>query len=178
MAASKPLTNISSLFVVKATEQRQCDSHGEYTAQLMSLPGGRELWTHCPQCEKDRVKAEDEAMQAQMAAERRKARIETMLGHAAIPKRFLNRTLENYDTTLEGQQKAHRAAVRYATEWRDNLQAGHARLLARGPRTFKLNPPLAVGQPKQHMDDYAIPGFGSDIYRSDRGLRPQRKHPD
>ena len=59
MAASKPLTNISSLFVVKATEQRQCDSHGEYTAQLMSLQAVASCGPTAR--EKDRVKAEDEA---------------------------------------------------------------------------------------------------------------------
>ena len=86
-----------------------------------------------------------------MAAERRKARIETMLGHAAIPKRFLNRTLENYDTTLEGQQKAHRAAVRYATEWRDNLQAGRSLIMCGNPGTGKTH--LAVGIAKHIMDE-------------------------
>ena len=64
-----------------------------------------------PVCEKDRVKAEDEAMQAQMAAERRKARIETMLPgqcrySAGLPNRIVGKSA---DIRWRAQKVSHRA---------------------------------------------------------------------
>lgn len=151
MADSKPLTPISSMFPVLDTENRQCEHHGPYAASLMRIPGDRKLWTTCPECERQRVQNECNEIQAEMAAERRKARIEAMLGHAAIPKRFLNRTLENYETTMDGQQKAHRAAVRYAESWRENSQNGTSLIMCGNPGTGKTH--LAVGIAKRVMDE-------------------------
>ena len=40
------------------SEARQCEKHGEYTASMLSL-AGREIWTDCPVCDKERRKEEE-----------------------------------------------------------------------------------------------------------------------
>lgn len=151
MANSK-LVSIGSMFKTMKSESRNCDRHGEYIAELIQLPGGRrEMWTGCADCDKERVKREDEELQREAIAARRQSQIDAMLGRAAIPKRFLDRSLDNYQIELEGQQRAHRAVLKYWDNWEQNMQRGTSLIMCGNPGTGKTH--LAVGVARKVMDN-------------------------
>lgn len=160
MAVSKrkeEMIKVSSLFNILATETRQCDTHGEYEAQKMSLPIG-ERWSDCPACMSERLRREDQAIAEQAMIERKRAQVEAMLGRAAIPKRFIDRTFENYQQDNEGQGKAWRAAKRYADDWADNVNRGSSLIMCGRPGTGKTH--LAVAISRVVMDKGGSVYFG------------------
>lgn len=140
------VSSIASIFPTLAEERRLCPDHGEYLSSLFRMPGNREIWSKCPGCEQERIKREDRALSDQLAEERRQARISDLMGRAAIPKRFVNRTLANYHTDLEGQQRAHRAAARYADEFDQALEVGTSLILCGNPGTGKTHLACGIAQ--------------------------------
>ena len=149
--ASSNLVAIGSMFKTKARETRTCELHGEYESELIALPGGRrEMWTNCQACDRERIRQEDLKIQREAMAARRQSQIDAMLGRAAIPKRFLDRTLENYVTDLDGQQRAHRAVVKFWESWDQNMQRGTSLIMCGNPGTGKTH--LAIGVARKVMD--------------------------
>lgn len=141
MALSKA-SNVSSLLPKLKSEKRTCETHGEYTASSLRV-GQRDVWSGCPVCTKEKQDAETSAMLADMEKERRASALTSMLGHAAIPKRFLNRTLENYAVENDGQRQALHKCSKYAQNWRENMERGTSLILCGNPGTGKTH--LAIG---------------------------------
>ena len=75
--------------------------------------GRREIWTPCPDCEEARI-ARERQLEAQKKAEEEAARLRYALGEAAIPARFIGRTLDNFkaDTPEKEQSPADGQTVR------------------------------------------------------------------
>lgn len=150
MGNSEP-RRVGELFPVLATEGRSCDTHGPYTAKNVRVPGGRELWTDCPECDRERVEREDRKIMAEMRQQQQQRMNEQLIGRAAIPRRFTDRSLQNYNAENEGQRRALNAATRYAETWRENMEHGTSLIMCGNPGTGKTH--LAVGIAKHIMAD-------------------------
>lgn len=66
-----------------------------------------------------------------------------MLGRSAIPKRFIEKTLANFNAKTDAQLKALASVTRYAESWRANAKVGVNLILTGNPGTGKTH--LAVG---------------------------------
>ena len=124
------------------TQDALCPVHGRYTAKLVPLPG-KELWMGCPKCEEEkRARARAQDMERVMA-EIRLRRVEDSLGQAAIPPRFLGKTLDTFRTDSPEQAKSLRACREYVANWGQVQEQGRCILLLGKPGTGKTH--LAVG---------------------------------
>lgn len=128
----------------RATKLRDsiCPVHGRYTAKQVPRPG-EELWTGCPKCHAEKMaRAQAQDMERAMA-EIRLHRVEDALGQAAIPPRFLSKTLDTFRTDCPEQVEALRACREYVANWGRAQQQGRCILLLGKPGTGKTH--LAVG---------------------------------
>ena len=115
-----------------------CADHGEY--QAINYLGS--IWSKCPACvETERATRERKEREAQDAA--RIQRWAATLGHAQIPERFMDRTLDSYRATTPEQKHALRFARSFAENFPDALKTGRNALFVGTPGTGKTH--LAVG---------------------------------
>jgi DNA replication protein DnaC len=107
-----------------------CPKHGDYTSKGTKYTTGRrlEIWTQCPGCVADKAEERREAEEAERQA-RAKARLEEMLGTAAIPIRFIGRSFENYRADEPSQRAALTAAREYAEGFDKHARTGESLLL-------------------------------------------------
>lgn len=143
--ANSDVQKISSIFEVLSSELRKCETHGEYLAEQIKLPIGPR-WSECPQCADAKRQQENLQMSEDARRERNRQMAEAMLGRAAIPKRFIDRTFDNYVAENEGQQKALRAATRYALDWRDSMGKGTSLIMCGQPGTGKTHLAVAIAR--------------------------------
>lgn len=101
---------------------RDCPIHGTYQTAGVRYFGKREVWTPCPECEEARLVAERQE-EANRRADAARQRMEDAVGEAAIPKRFVGRTLENF--VADTPQK--RAALDVARDYLANFEAHEKR---------------------------------------------------
>lgn len=94
-----------------------CEAHGPYTSSGTRYMGRREIWTPCPDCE-EAERAQVRQAEADRLAEQARKRLEYCLGEAAIPARFIGRTLDNF--VADTPQKAE--ALRVARDFADNFE--------------------------------------------------------
>jgi len=131
-----------------------CSTHGEYMST--KTPGG---WTQCPVCVEARVKANLEAERQELAAEMRRRRADALIGRAAIPERFLDRTLSNYVASSPGAAKALKVAQTYADNFDAVLADGSSLIFCGGVGTGKTH--LAVGIARRVIERELIAVFTS-----------------
>lgn len=124
---------------------KECPDHGAYTSSGMRYLGTREVWTPCPDCEEIRIATERQA-EAQKQAERAQARLEAMLGEAAIPKRFMGRSLDNFRVDNPGQADALDVAREYAENFAAHAERGDGLVFAGLPGTGKSHLATAIMQ--------------------------------
>lgn len=93
-----------------------CENHGPYRSSGVRYMGRREVWTPCPGCEDARLATERHA-EANRRAEQARAALEVMIGDAAIPARFVGRTLDNFHCTTQ----AHTDALQITREFVENF---------------------------------------------------------
>lgn len=131
-------------------EDRSCDIHGGYIANLYSF-GGRLHESPCPICFELQLKKEQEEERERMAKERRDAKIaaeqrqlEEKTGAARIPKRFQNKTFADYIAETPQQQRALEACRDYAHNFSDNLAAGRCLILSGNVGTGKTHLAAAI----------------------------------
>lgn len=126
----------------KPDEQRQCDTHGEYTSK--NILGDH--WSGCPVCTEERQKIEEEQKKKEAIEQerkRRELRWKAKLGGAAIPERFRDRTLESYKAETPGQEKALAFATEYAENFEQVMETGRCAIFVGKPGTGKTH--LAIG---------------------------------
>lgn len=131
-------------------EDRICDIHGEYTADLYGFRGMQHE-SPCPVCFELQLKKEEEEERQRMAEEYRKAKIaaeqrrmEEKTGAARIPKRFQNKTFADYIAETPQQQRALEACTSYAHNFSDNLAAGRCLILSGNVGTGKTHLAAAI----------------------------------
>lgn len=139
-----PSTNRESLGEIVST----CAEHGDYTSTGVRYAIGRllrEVWTPCPDCEERRISAERQA-EAEKAAAAAKARLEGLLHEAAIPARFIGRTLANYRAETPEQQRALAVATDFAENFEQKSKSGDSLILLGAPGTGKSHLATAILQ--------------------------------
>lgn len=131
-------------------ENRSCDIHGEYIANLYSF-GGRQHESPCPACFDLQIKKAQEEERERIAEERKNAKIaakqrqlEEKTGAARIPKRFQNKTFADYIAETPQQQRALEACRDYAHNFSDNLAAGRCLILSGNVGTGKTHLAAAI----------------------------------
>lgn len=122
-----------------------CAEHGNYTSSGMRYMGRREIWTPCPDCEEARVAGNRKA-EAEMRAERARRELEFQIGEAAIPLRFVGRTLDNFHAATAEQQSALKIAREYVDQFDANAKRGNSLILSGLPGTGKSHLATAVLQ--------------------------------
>ncbi|MDD1966164.1 ATP-binding protein [Pseudomonas putida] len=114
-----------------------CDDHGAFDQRVTVLLG-REIVGRCPEC----YKAERAEREARHQAEEIRIKREAMakkLGAALIPKRFADRTLDNYRVEHEGQRKAQAFCKRYVAAFAEIERTGRCLMLLGQPGTGKTH---------------------------------------
>lgn len=135
------ISSISNAVVVSGN----CADHGHWSYKLpafLAKRGGQ-----CPECVELQKQQEINALssqQAQACVERKQADIRNQFAKAAIPKRFLNRTFENYQATSRQQQLALNISRQYANHFSERLENGGGLILQGKPGTGKTHLACAI----------------------------------
>lgn len=121
--------------------QFSCPRHGEYMATGTRL-ASRDIWTSCPGCKQDRENqeaTEKAKLAARLEAQAKSARLQ----QAAIPQRFIDRTLETFKATTPEQQRAFGIAMEFASNFEHHYKKGSWLVFSGLPGTGKSH--LAAG---------------------------------
>ncbi len=136
-----PATGRENLGEVVAT----CVDHGQYTTTGVRYAIGRlqrEVWTPCPDCE-ERKAAQERQAAAEASATAARAKLEALLQDAAIPRRFIGRTLETFQAETAEQKRALAMATDFATNFAQKARRGDSLIMLGPPGTGKSH--LAAG---------------------------------
>ncbi|WAL81333.1 ATP-binding protein [Pandoraea sp. XJJ-1] len=136
------------------TESRTCVEHGEFKST--KTPGG---WTDCPTCNDIRMREAEAERQRVEAAERRQQIADKLLGRAAIPPRFADRSLESYVASTPGAKNALAVATAYANAFEAMLADGSSLIFCGGVGTGKTH--LAIGIARRVIDREMVAVFTS-----------------
>jgi DNA replication protein DnaC len=122
-----------------------CAEHGDWSYRLPSFLakcGGQ-----CPECFEEKKKSELKALnkkQSQEYIEKKQDAIRAKFIKAAIPKRFLNRTFDNYEVNSQQQQLALNISRHYASHFAERLENGGGLILQGQPGTGKTHLACAI----------------------------------
>lgn len=117
-----------------------CETHGDFTAKCHIGT----VWTKCPNCESAERRAEIER-QDKLLAEQRAEQWMRRLGHAGIPQRFQDRTLESFNPENEGQKAALAFATEYAHNFAEVRKSGRGAIFIGKPGTGKTHLACGIG---------------------------------
>lgn len=183
-------SNVREMFKPLDTKTDNCPSHGEYQSNLMQYPGRDPVWSGCPACFKEETQRQDREMAKQSQHEAEQRRVADILGRAAIPQRFLDRSFDNFKTDNEGQKKALSAASRYAREWKQNRKDGRCLIMVGSPGTGKTHLAIAIAREVMELGQTAMfvraheaistimETYSRDNPRTERQALDQYRRPD
>ncbi len=140
------MNKVSTLIQQGGPQRRpdNCAAHGAFES-ICYFAGA---WTRCPACTAEAQRRE-EAAEAQRKLDLRIAAWERRLGHAGIPERFRDRTLDTYLAATPGQRAALEFARHYADDFDAVLATGRSALFVGKFGTGKTH--IAVGIALQIM---------------------------
>lgn len=152
----------------------ECERHGPYMSRRVMFPfgTGKALWTLCKECLRQ---AEEDARAAELRNREvlLRVRLRRMVGHDAVPLRYVGKGFGDYECTNEGQRKALKAVQTFterllAGEQPDNL------ILIGGMGTGKTHLACAAVQalvaqcrPAMHINTSWMFGKIRDSWRPD-----------
>ncbi len=122
-----------------------CDVHGDFVSRHVQVTSSRTDWTKCQKCLDAVTDAERRSDDAKLRAERNSS----IVRMAAIPERFMNRDLSNYQAQTEEQKNALQIAKLYAEDMSAVMREGRSLIFCGRPGTGKTH--LAVGIAKYAM---------------------------
>lgn len=122
-----------------------CETHGHYRAkQIPTILGHKPITMACPTCSEERS-AQQERSRIESDARQKAMKVSILFDRAGIPKRFADRTLENYQATTVAQKRAVHIADRFVDSFGDGLVAGASLVLAGKPGTGKTHLACGIG---------------------------------
>jgi DNA replication protein DnaC len=124
-------------------EQRNCETHGAFEAKGFNLIG-RVMWTGCPECSREKNEADAKEREAQREKESREAWMRK-LKMSGIPDRFHDRRISNFATESPEMGFARDAALEYAKNPDQVLEAGRSMIFCGKPGTGKTHLAAAIG---------------------------------
>lgn len=122
-----------------------CEQHGEFTSKGQRFFGRREVWTACSACA-ELAAQQQAAADQQAAAQRERERLESFIERAAVPRRFIGRSFDNFNATTPEQQRALDVARGYADTFDQRFKAGHGLVFSGMPGTGKSHLAAAILQ--------------------------------
>lgn len=135
----------SPIFTNIGRRQENCQRHGQFMASGVRLKNGREIWTRCDGCKAD-AEAAERAKKAAEAADRARVDLEAKLEQAAVPPRFIGKTLDNFKANTEGQRYAATVARDFIENFPQHLKRGDGLILSGLPGTGKSHIAAAILQ--------------------------------
>lgn len=117
-----------------------CDTHGPYLSHCYL----GDVWTACPECTQQATETQRRAA-AEKELAQAVARWLKTLGHAGIPPRFQDRSLDNFRATNPGQVKALAFAKSYADGFADAVRTGKSAIFTGKPGTGKTHLAAGIG---------------------------------
>ena len=141
-----------------------CDQHGHYESRSLF----RNVWSRCPVCSANETKKQHHEDELKRRGEALVAWNKS-LGHAAIPKRFIDRRLDEYKVDSIGQRKALTFAKHYADNFNEVLDTGRCAIFCGKPGTGKTH--LAIGIGLQIMENDRRSVLFSTVSRAIRRVR-------
>lgn len=123
----------------------ECAEHGKYKSAGTIYFGRREVWTPCPDCEEARISRE-RRLEAQKKADEEAERLRYALGEAAIPARFIGRTLDNFKADTPEKERALQMARQYSDSFEEHFKRGQGLIFSGKPGTGKSHLATAILQ--------------------------------
>lgn len=130
------------------TQPAECEKHGKFE-QKVTVILGRELKGGCPECLRAIAIDREESAKAEKAYELRLS-LSRKLGDALIPKRFLSRTLDNYQVEHEEQRRALKFCRHYVATFDQIREVGRCMVLIGKPGTGKTHLGVAMANDLLH----------------------------
>jgi DNA replication protein DnaC len=124
--------------------QENCSRHGVYMPNGVRLKH-RDVWDRCPAC----IEADEAVRRAakeREAAERARVEFEEKLQMAAIPPRFIGKTLDNFRADTDGKRNAATVARDFIEDFPLHLKRGDGLILSGMPGTGKSHLAAAILQ--------------------------------
>lgn len=137
------MQKVRSFFAHVESREDDCPEHGPFVARRIPVPG-RELWTDCPICTRQRREQEEEAERKRIHADLSAWRTQQILGQAAIPDRFIGKTLANYKPCTSSQREALEACRNFVEDWETVRSRGECMVLVGKPGTGKTHLAVAI----------------------------------
>lgn len=127
------------------TRESQCEKHGAFVENGKTLPIGnkRTIWSGCPVCGAEARAAEQERERVN-AEHERQARVEQRLSRAGIPRRFRDRSFENFIADTDPKREAVRIVREFAETFDEHYRAGTSVILSGMPGTGKSHLAIAA----------------------------------
>lgn len=145
---SEKVVSISDGVLPIRTQSAECEKHGPYD-QKVTVILGKELKGGCPACLREIAVQREESAKAEKAYELRLS-LARKLGDALIPKRFLTRTLDNYQVDHDQQRRALKFCRHYVATFDQIREVGRCMVLIGKPGTGKTHLGVAMANELLH----------------------------
>lgn len=124
-----------------------CDTHGAWERIAPKVIASK-LEGRCPECEKDAQAAKDEEERVRLlrqAKTKKQRHIERLIGDAEIPRRFQQRSFDNYRAESDEQTAALQKAKAFADKFPRAMELGASFVFCGPPGTGKTHLACAIG---------------------------------
>lgn len=148
----------------KPPRSETCEKHGAFEARHVF---GR-IWSRCPECATE-VRERETAERERREREEVSKRWQRRLGHAGIPDRFQDRSIQSYVAETEGQRRALAFAEAYADAFDDALATGRSAIFIGKPGTGKTHLAVGIGLRVMQRDGRTV--LFSTVMRAIRRIR-------
>lgn len=126
-----------------------CPKHGPFQARVVTLDGIKVSDGVCPECARlQRIEDERERakVEAQLAADAARRRMEKALGRACIPQDYLDKSFDNFVADTENLKGALDLSKRFVKGWAKAKASGYGLIFYGNPGTGKTHLATAIIQ--------------------------------